>query len=427
MDIERALVSKIASTGQVEDVLAESISVDMFADSEGCGRVFQYIVDHKRRHGSAPSLEAIKDDNPDFEFNFTQDALTYLVEKMKVLVKRRMADHMLEQLAKACDDPDESKDIDLHFMDASRQLAMAVPSQRVALFSDMKRRVEAYQERVRSGKTLGIPTGFPTLDEKTGGVKPWQLWSINAFTGIGKSTLGTRFATNFYAQGYTPLIVSLEMDAEEIFTKIESMLLGIDSTAMMNLRLSEDQVKHWEEYADELVSDVADIPVIDSIRSCTVDHVFAEAVRHKPHVVIVDYIQLMRGRSRIGGRGNRWEEIQETAQEFKAVCRMLKIPHIILAQTQRSGAREGATLENVGGSISISQDSDVSIGMHQDEDMREEQEMELRILKNRGGPLGRFSCLWEHETSNYRELTARDIFGRAGKKIEPPPDSEAIA
>jgi replicative DNA helicase len=416
MDVERALVSKIASTGQVEDVLSEGIRIDHFEDEE-CRDLFRYVVEHKRRHKLAPSLEAIKTDNPDFTFNFASDALSYLIEKMKVLAKRRLADELLDQLAQACDDPEMAKDIDLHFLDVSRQLATVVPSTRVAFYKEIEKRIDDFEKKKAEGKPPGIPYGFPTLDEWTGGLKPWQMASVSAFTGAGKSTLGMRFATNFFLQDFTPLYVSLEMDAEEIFEKIDSMILGIDSRSMMHLRLDQDKIDNWREFAAEAQERAGDIPVIDSMRYCTVDHIYAEMVRHLPDVCIIDYIQLMRSPNK-NRFGSRWEDIQETARELKAVARTLKIPIIVLAQTDRSGAKEGATLENIGGSISISQDSDVAIGLFQNEDMREESEMEMRVLKNRGGRLGKFQAQWDHEGSNYRELGVRDIFRRDRKAAE---------
>lgn len=414
MDVERALVSKIASTGQVEDVLAEGIRLDHF-EQEDCRDLFRYIIDHKRRYKTPPTLEAIKDDNKGFEFFFDSNALNYVIDKMKILARKRVADTMLEQLAAACDDPDMVGDIDAHFLDASRQLAQVVPSTRVAYFKEVEKRIELYDQKKAEGKPPGIPYGFPTLDEWTGGLKPWQMASVSAFTGAGKSTLGMRFSTNFFLQDFTPLYLSLEMDADEIFEKIDSMILGIDSRSMMHLRLDDDKIENWKDFAAEAREKAGDIPVIDSMRYCTVDHVYAEMVRHMPDVCIVDYIQLMKSPNK-NRFGNRWEDIQDTARELKAVARTLKIPIIILAQTDRSGAKEGATLDNVGGSIAISQDSDVALGLFQNEDMKEESEMEMRVLKNRGGRLGTFTSQWDHEKSSYRELTAKDIFGRPGKK-----------
>jgi replicative DNA helicase len=422
VDVERAIVSKIASTGDVESVLADGIRVDHFI-SEDCRQLFRYIVEHKRLHRLPPSLEAIKSDNPNFEFFFSQDALSYLIEKMKVLVKRRLADELLDQLAQACDDPDMAKDIDLHFLDVSRQLATIVPTTRIASFKEIEPRIAEYERKKAEGKPPGIPYGFPTLDEWTGGIKPWQMVSISAFTGAGKSTIGNRIATNLFLQGKSPLIISLEMDADEIFEKIDSMILGIDSRSMMHLRLRDQHISSWRDHAINMRERVGDIKVIDSLRYCTVDNVYAEMVRHLPDVCIVDYIQLMRSPRRPGHQGDRWAELQDTARELKAVARTLKIPIVVLAQTNRSGAREGATLDNIGGTISIAQDSDVAIGLFQDEDMREADEMQIRVLKNRGGRLGQFAALWDHEQSNYRELTPKDMFRRPGA---PPPTSPPI-
>jgi replicative DNA helicase len=91
---------------------------------------------------------------------------------------------------------------------------------------------------------------------------------------------------------------------------------------------------------------------------------------------------------------------------------VLKIPIIVAAQTNRSGAREGAALDNVGGGLSIVQDADIVVGMNQDDEMKEEKTMELRLQKNRGGPLLTFNAIWDHDTLTYREEGLKDRFRR---------------
>ena len=412
MDVERALVSKIISTGQIEEAVAKQIRPEHFAD-DGCREVYEYVVDHVRQFKTPPSLEAAKDDLPDFEWLFTQDALDYLIKKQSILVKRRMADDLVVELAKACDDPERAEQIDLEFIDAARQLATAVPSASVSRFSDMDKRIEKYERDKKEGNKAGIPFGFPTLDELTFGIQDHELVALSAFTGVGKSTFIMKFASNCWVQGYTPLYISLEMEASQILRKIDALIAGLDYKALKGMELPSDQMKDWVKLAEEARNSKADIPIIDSIRHCTVDHVYAEMTRHAPDVCIVDFVQLMKA-SRYGGQ--KWQDMEEVAYGLKEIARVSKIPIVIAVQTNRLGAKEGADLSNVGSGIAISQASDILIGMHQDVDMRERKDMELRLQKNRDGKLAIINSLWDHDTLEFREKLLSDVFGKAGEK-----------
>jgi hypothetical protein len=61
----------------------------------------------------------------------------------------------------------------------------------------------------------------------------------------------------------------------------------------------------------------------------------------------------------------------------------LGVPIIAMAQTNRSGGKDGAELDNVGYSMSIVQDSDIVIGLFADEEMKDAKEMQIRLNKNR--------------------------------------------
>jgi replicative DNA helicase len=422
MDLERALVSKIIFTGQVEQALSRSISPEHFADDE-CRDIYEYIVRYTRKYKSAPSLEAAKHDRPDFDWLQIQDTLDWLIDRFTILVKRRMANDLLVEIAQAADDPDRSENIDLEFLEASQRLIMAVPSGRVERFSDVDKRIKEYERRKASGEKLGIPYGFPTLDKATGGILPHELVSVLGFTNIGKSTLLRVMAFNMWLKGYTPLYFSLEMEAETILHTFDAMAAELDFAKLKQLDLDEQSMKNWHGLAKSIRKRTCDIPIIDSLYRITPEQVYAETLRHKPDVVIVDYVGLMR--SSWASRGSkRHQQLTEITQDLKINARMLRIPIIMAAQTNRGGQKDGAELENVADSISIAQDSDTVIGLFQDDEMEERREMELRVNKSRTGPRPKFRCRWDHENQIYRERNTQDLFKRfdSDEEVELPND-----
>jgi replicative DNA helicase len=213
MDTERALISKIISTGQLEDAISKGVRADLFADDE-CREMFEYVTDHARRYKSPPSLSAVQADKPEFDLQLVQDPLDYVVDKFNVLAKRRLANDMVIELAKLCDDPKAGPDIDMHFMEASRKLATLVPTTEVHKFvGDMDKRIKNYEERVKSGNKFGLTWGFPKLDEWTGGIRPTDFCTVSGFSGLGKSTFLKAVAFNIWLAKKTPLYISLEEEA----------------------------------------------------------------------------------------------------------------------------------------------------------------------------------------------------------------------
>lgn len=250
-----------------------------------------------------------------------------------------------------------------------------------------------------------------------------------AFSGIGKSTMLMQMAFNAFSSGYTPLIISLEMSAKQILRKFDAMWGHLAYHELKRLTLEDGDVAGWRERAKELRERTNDIPILDSIRGCTPEHVFGETVKHKPDLVIIDYITLMKSSH---GRGAaKWHEITEVTQDLKQNALMLGVPVLAAAQLNRAG-KDDASTENTGYSISIVQDSDIYLGLTrvrdpQDKDQYLEGQIEAHLNKNRDGKLGKFYCIWDHENLDFREMKPSDPPKFGGMQRTKPKSDEQAA
>ena len=118
------------------------------------------------------------------------------------------------------------------------------------------------------------------------------------------------------------------------------MAASLDYNSMKHLQLEDQAIENWGKKAKEVREGVKDITIIDDIRGCTPDHIFAEAVRQKPDVVLIDYVSLMRS-ARPNRRSDLWQSLTEITQDLKQNARTLKVPIMAAAQTNRLGARRG--------------------------------------------------------------------------------------
>ena len=412
MDLERALVAKIVTTGQLEDAISKGVRADLFADPD-CLDVFQFIVDHARRYGSAPSMKVLQHEKPDFQPELVQEPLEYVIDQFFGVVKRRYAQDLVVDLAKLTNDPDLNGELDMAFLDASRKLVTLIPSTKVHSFvSGMGERIEQYKEQKVSGRRVGVPFGFYTIDRWTGGIQPGEFAVVAAFSGTGKTTFMKTIAFNIWSVGLTPLFVTLEEDAKRIARTWDAMATSLDYQRMKDLDLAPKELEHWEEYREKLLKSSNDIPVVDKLRPCTPDHVLAETIRHKPDIVLIDYISLMRSNRPANRNMSLWQSVSEITQDLKQNAMQTGVPILAAAQTNRLGRKEGAELDNVASSISITQDPDIVIGLFADDEMRATNEMEIRVNKNRDGTIGKFRAVWDHERKIFREKKLGDMFQR---------------
>jgi hypothetical protein len=186
MDVERALVSKVISTGQLEDAISKGVRSDLFADEE-CRDVYDFILAHARRYKSPPSTKVVQEEKPDFEWMLVQDSLDYLIDRFNVLAKRRLANDMVLELAALCDDPKNGPDIDLHFLDAARKLATLSALTKVARFKDMDKRIEEYETREGEGVKPGIPSASRSSICGLAAFSRTSSWSSRASLGWARA------------------------------------------------------------------------------------------------------------------------------------------------------------------------------------------------------------------------------------------------
>lgn len=407
MDAERELVSKLVHSGSWEDALSAGVVEDHFEDAK-LKEVFVKSVEHFRKYRTAPSAKTVRELCPDVTFDIVQDSVQFCLDEFIRTVKRRKAIDALRDLSTTLDDPSKIDMIDALFLERARILAQLIPTTATTRFSDMKRRVQNYTDRLAAGvPAMGIPSGIPSFDQITLGFQRHEYISIVGWQGTGKSTLAQWMLFNAYMAGYTPMIVSLEMEGEALMRKWDAMATHFKYSGVKGLALTDAEVVEWEKASERAQKAKNDIIVLDDVGRCTVDKVYAEAVRYKPDILCVDYVSLM-----IPSRASSqmWEAVTMITQGLKQVARNLGVPIIGVAQTNRDSASEGARLENISYSRSIGQDSDIVFGLHRDDDMRLERQMEVRMMKNRDGRTANAKLFWDLERMQIEEWSPKHMF-----------------
>ncbi len=194
------------------------------------------------------------------------------------------------------------------------------------------------QLNARRGTIVGVPTGFTDLDRLTGGLQRSDLIVLAARPGVGKTSLALSVAHNAAVRYKNSVAVfSLEMSKEQLVQRLLSMDAGVDQSRLRTGWIEEDE---WERivYASDKLAE-SNIWIDDTAGISTME-VRSKARRLQAEqgidLIIVDYLQLMRGRSGGGRNENRVQEVSEISRGLKELARELNVPLLALAQLSRS-------------------------------------------------------------------------------------------
>ena len=194
-------------------------------------------------------------------------------------------------------------------------------------------RLEALYERGEA--VTGVPTGFDDLDHRLAGLQPSNLIVIGARPAMGKTSFALGMLAHASMQAGVPsLLFSLEMGRDEITQRLLCSEARVDAGKVRTGRFSDQD---WHKVT-AAVGRLAEAPIfIDDNPNITVMDIRAKARRLKEReglgLIIIDYMQLMTGRSRAE---NRQVEVAEMSRSLKILARELQIPVVALSQLSRN-------------------------------------------------------------------------------------------
>lgn len=246
----------------------------------------------------------------------------------------------------------------------------------------------------RKSHVTGIPTGFLDFDVKTSGLHSGDLIVVAGRPSMGKSAFVASIAEHVAVEENIPVgFFSLEMSKEQLVQRLLCSYAKVDAHKVRTGFLSPQDWPLLTSSAGKL----SEAPLyIDDSPALNIFELRAKARRMKSHhqiqLVIVDYLQLIRGIRRIEGRQ---QEISEVSQGLKALAKELDIPVIAVSQLSREVEKREdhrPRLSDLRESGAIEQDADLVVLLYREEyyDANTENKgiAEINIAKQRNGPTG---------------------------------------
>lgn len=262
--------------------------------------------------------------------------------------------------------------------------------------SIVARAIDNIEKRFKDNTAMtGISTGFTDLDRITTGLQAGDLVVIAGRPSMGKTILGMNIAEHAAIRSQkSALVFSMEMPGESLVMRMLASLGRIDQNKLRTGKLVEDD---WTRLTSAVALLSGAKLYIDETPALTPMELRARArrvAREKDQLglIVVDYLQLMRGQSQAE---NRTAEISEISRSLKTLAKELSVPIIALSQLNRSleqRPNKRPVMSDIRESGAIEQDADLIMFIYRDEvyheDSPDKGTAEIIIGKQRNGPIG---------------------------------------
>ncbi len=300
-------------------------------------------------------------------------------------------------------------------LDEAEQLLFSVSQKAVERdFSHVSSLLEEAYERAELLSTnpdalRGIPSGFRDVDQILGGFQDSNLVIIAARPSVGKTAFSLDVARHAATEeGKRVGFFSLEMSNAELVDRFISQQVGIN---LWKLRMGKLGDNEFTKIADAMGQLSESGLYLDDTPGLSIIEMRAKARRlkleHGLDMVIIDYLQLMQGRS----RENRTQEVSEISRFLKQLARELEVPVLALSQLSRaveSRSDRIPQLSDLRESGSIEQDADIVMFLHREETFDPDTDRkgigDVLISKHRNGPTGHVELAFINEQGRFRDL-----------------------
>jgi replicative DNA helicase len=182
--------------------------------------------------------------------------------------------------------------------------------------------------------TDGIPSGFPGLDEITGGFQRGQLIVVAARPSMGKTAWACNIAQSIASRGYVTALFSLEQPKKDMVRRMIASAGGIEYRAIRERRLDEVSRRLFIERRSALMTDPL---YIEDTQGLTATRIVRKCERLKRiqglDIALID--QLSHVNTGDCKERDLRLKIGEQTKRFKYMAKELDIPVVVFNQLRR--------------------------------------------------------------------------------------------
>lgn len=314
----------------------------------------------------------------------------------------------------------EDEDIEKILDDAEKTIFAVAQSSLAQEFSPVAKSLEEAWQRIEKlhsgdGALRGVSTGFPDLDNILAGLQRSDLVVLAARPSLGKTSLALDIARSVALKENLPVgFFSLEMSQEQVIDRMISSQAGINLWNLRTGHLSSQGEDNDFVRIRDAMETLSKVPLyIDDVSSPTVMQIRAMSRRLQAEhgdlgLVVVDYLQLIRGHE---NAESRVQEVSEISRSLKAMAKELNVPVLAISQLSRAvEMRSDAVpkLSDLRDSGTIEQDADVVMFIYREDKVKKNTDrknmVDILIEKHRNGPTGRVELFFNEECVSFRSI-----------------------
>jgi replicative DNA helicase len=233
-----------------------------------------------------------------------------------------------------------------------------------------------------------IPTGWKPFDIENGGFPNSGVVVLGSNPGGGKSISAMQLALNQYKLGFSPMILSFEMEENELWARIMSNLCKIDFSAFYQKTLTDKQKaqvwEKWKEFREHGIKNDCSFSIICPGSDMKFSDLVYTVKHKKKDILYIDYISLLAPER---PSVPQHQQLQEISRLAKIAAKTMKIPIVLLAQLN-----DQDKIKYSGG---INENSALTIIWRRDEDSYADRVIEFEVIKARNQKTMKFKMAEE--------------------------------
>lgn len=228
----------------------------------------------------------------------------------------------LKQLSKDIDKPGS---IDMA-LESIRRLKAMQPTKSV----NLGRQTSSAVKEAINGIEYLIPYGISRLDRRLGGATRGEIAILAARPGHGKTSFSNQLVLNWISKNKKVIFFSLEMPTAKLIHKMLSNVARIDGQKIRNGEFTDEERARFVKAAEGFVERFStNFLIYDDVT--TTQEMETLIAKHKPDVVVVDFIQLMHM-----DQSSMRLELFRIMRTFKFVAKEYNCAFLVLSQLNRS-------------------------------------------------------------------------------------------
>ena len=356
-------------------------------------QLFKTVDAHVRQYGALPSPKTLKAQG--FEVPTTEEPPEFYAEKCQQRYVFRQLRSSLELIEKDMneDRPKEALERMLHSMTLCQTFVQR--NRMVNFQADGLELVQQEYIMTQRDDYYAIDTGWPYLDELTGGLRPGDVYVIVGRPGAGKTYAALTIARKAWEANFTPMVVSMEMRPIGMLQRLTAMTTKKPITKIRQGQLTHSAVHNMlHQLRGFKNSNRPPFWVMDGAFSATVEDTVVLARQLRPAIILIDGAYMMKLPS---WRGSRWERLTEVVERVKQdIAMALNVPVVVTYQFNREKGEK--SLDHIGGADAVGQIASVVLGLLKEKSIETLRRRTIEILKGREGETGQFDINWVFDT-----------------------------